>query len=74
MMKEKYKELELLFKNEIHDRASQIDEACTQDWFSLTLGWAIAKGLQPDDAHEFTNYILQVVINNYTFNKLTIKN
>lgn len=39
-----------LFKTEVHDRAGEIDPDSRRDWFSLTLGWAIAKGLSPDDA------------------------
>lgn len=50
-------ELESLFKSEVHDRASEIDESNEEDWFSLTLGWAIAKGLSPEDSHDFALYI-----------------
>jgi len=46
-----------LFKAEIHNRASDVDPSNCQDWFSLTLGWAIAKGLDPSAAHEFASYI-----------------
>lgn len=46
-----------LFKTECHDRAEEIDESNEQDWFSLTLGWAIAKGLSPDEAHKFALHI-----------------
>lgn len=45
------------FKIECHDRASEIDEANDQDWLSLTLGWAIAKGLSPSDAWDFALHI-----------------
>ncbi len=50
-------ELIELFKTECHDRASQVDPDNSHDWHSLTLGWAIAKGLSPDDAHDFARYI-----------------
>jgi hypothetical protein len=50
-------ELIELFKTECHDRASQIDPDNSQDWKSLTLGWAIAKGLSPDDAWDFALHI-----------------
>lgn len=50
-------ELEALFKSEVHDKASEIDEDSSQDWFSLTLGWAIAKGLSPEHSHYFARYI-----------------
>lgn len=50
-------ELIELFKTEVHDRASEIDEANDRDWFSMTLGWAIAKGLTPSDAWDFALHI-----------------
>jgi hypothetical protein len=46
-----------LYKKEIDDRASIIDCSNEQNWFSLILGWAIAKGLDPDDAYNFASYI-----------------
>jgi hypothetical protein len=46
-----------LFKTECHARASEVDPDNCQDWFSITLGWAIAKGLSPDDAYEFASHI-----------------
>ena len=53
----KQKELENQFKTEVHDRAKEIDESGEQDWYSMTLGWAIAKGITPDDAHDFARHI-----------------
>jgi len=50
-------ELIALFKTECHDRASEIDFNNERDWYSITLGWAIAKGLSPDDAHDVARYI-----------------
>ena len=46
-----------LFKKEVNDRAKDVDPGNDQDWFSLTLGWAIGKGLSPDEAHDFARYI-----------------
>jgi hypothetical protein len=46
-----------LFEVEVHNRASEVDPDNEQDWFSLTLGWAIGKGLKPEDAHEFALHI-----------------
>lgn len=46
-----------VFKAEITDRATEIDPNQEQDWFSLTLGWAIAKGLSPDTAHSFATHV-----------------
>lgn len=45
------------FTTEVHDRAEEVDETSEQDWYSLTLGWAIAKGLEPEPAHMFAIYI-----------------
>lgn len=46
-----------IFKTEVHDRAKQVDPSEEQDWYSLTLGWALAKGMDPDEANEFAMYI-----------------
>jgi hypothetical protein len=45
------------FKTEVSDRADDVDPSSDHDWFSLTLGWAIAKGLEPEPAHTFAIYI-----------------
>ena len=47
----------LAFANAIHDKATETDPSNEQDWYSLTLGWAIGKGFTPDDAHDFARYI-----------------
>jgi len=49
--------LQAKFKSEVSDRAAEIDPSDEQDWFSLTLGWAIANGLSPDEAHSFASHI-----------------
>ena len=46
-----------LFKTECSDKASEIDTDSSQDWFSLTLGWAVAKGLDPEAAYDFAVHI-----------------
>lgn len=45
------------FKIEVHDRSEEIDPENDEDWCSLTLGWAIGKGLSPDDALAFASHI-----------------
>lgn len=45
------------FKTDVSDRATEVDPDNEQDWFSLTLGWAIAKGLTPRNAHSFACHI-----------------
>lgn len=46
-----------LFKTECSDKASEIDTDSSQDWFSLTLGRAVAKGLTPEAAYNFAVHI-----------------
>lgn len=50
-------EFTALFKSEVRDLSVEIDPSSELDWFSLTVGWAIAKGMNPDDAREFAVYI-----------------
>lgn len=47
----------LSFKTEVSDKAEEIDPHNMHDWFSLTLGWAIGKGLSLKDAKDFAIYI-----------------
>lgn len=46
-----------VFNEEVSDRSSEVDEASKLDWFSLTVGWAIAKEMDPDDASSFASHI-----------------
>jgi hypothetical protein len=50
-------ELLSLFKSEVDHRTSEVDPDDNQDWFSLTLGWAVAKGLAPQAAHDFATRV-----------------
>lgn len=45
------------FKTEVHDKGSEIDPGDEYDWWSLTLGWALGKGMSPDDASSFATHI-----------------
>lgn len=45
------------FKNEVSSKAQDIDSTQSQDWFSLTLGWAIGKGMSVEEAHSFASFI-----------------
>lgn len=45
------------FKREVNDKAEEIDENSEYDWFVLTYGWALGKGLKPENAHSFSIYI-----------------
>lgn len=57
LLKAKLIGLEIQFKTEISDRAVLIDPDQEEDWKSLTLGWAIAKGLTPKQAQDFALHI-----------------
>jgi len=46
-----------LFKTECHYCSEEIDEYNEEDWRSLTIGWAIAKGLSPKEARDFARHI-----------------
>jgi hypothetical protein len=46
-----------VFQHEIAERAKEVDPENQHDWHSLTIGWAIAKGLRPNDALEFATHI-----------------
>lgn len=52
-----YRTLTDQFKVECSDRSSEIDPENELCWKSLTAGWAIAKGLDPEDAYDFAHYI-----------------
>jgi len=51
------KNMEEKFKTEVCDRSKEVDPREEHDWFSLTLGWAIAKGLTLKDAYQFALHI-----------------
>ncbi len=46
-----------MFKAEVHDRAAEIDPNNEHHWLTLTYGWALAKGLSPEQARKFASYI-----------------
>lgn len=52
------------FFTEIVDRESLIDPSGELDWFALSIGWAIAKGMEPadsaDEIGEAFNFALHV--------------
>lgn len=52
-----YRTLTEQFKKECSDRSPEIDPDGEFCWESLTMGWAIAKGLDPEDAYDFAVYI-----------------
>lgn len=49
--------LTAVFKRLVHDKADEVDSSQEQDWYSLTLGFALGYGWTPSDAHEFATYI-----------------
>lgn len=50
-------ELVAAFALEVHAHAGEVDPENEQDWYSLTLGWALGKGVSPAGAHEIALYI-----------------
>jgi hypothetical protein len=56
-MKEASKKYIPDFKKEVTKRTEEIDPNSELDWLSLTVGWAIAKGMTPFDAKEFAIYL-----------------
>lgn len=54
---EKHKVLVEEFEDKVSNKGAEIDSDDEQDWYSLTLGWALAKGFNPDDAHDFARII-----------------
>jgi hypothetical protein len=52
-VKKKYQHWLPLFKAEVTDKAQQIDPDSELHWLALTVGWALAKGMSPDEANEF---------------------
>ena len=57
MTDKKREELTDLFNKEVSDKAYTLDPESEFDWYSLTFGWAIGKGLDSTDAREFATYI-----------------
>lgn len=53
----KPEERDALFKAECSDRSKEIDGQGELHWHALTVGWAIAKGMNPDEAWEFATHI-----------------
>lgn len=45
------------FREEVLDRMSRVDPYKSEDWYSIALGWAIAKGIPPEIAHEFSKEV-----------------
>ena len=48
----------LMFDKEVSAKRHKIDPEDEHDWYSLTVGWAIAHGLRPKLAHELALHIL----------------
>jgi hypothetical protein len=51
-----------LYMEEVISRASQIDPGDEQDWYSMALGWAIAKGLSIAAARKFAGNAINLEI------------
>ena len=54
------KDLVVIFQVEIFKDRENIDKggpSGNEDWYSLCVGWALGKGLNPEEAHEFACHI-----------------
>lgn len=45
------------FMNEIYTMGADIDATDDLDWFSLTVGWALALGVKPEEAYEVASHV-----------------
>ncbi len=45
------------WKKNVFDKAKEIDNNDEQDWYSLALGFALGKGRNPEEAHNFANHV-----------------
>lgn len=52
-----FTELIKQFTNEVVQHTNEIDPDGDEDWHSLTVGWAIAHGLEPELARKFAHHI-----------------
>ncbi len=56
-IKDEYVKYLPMFKTEVTKNSKEIDFSNELDWFSLTIGWAIGKGLTPNEAWKLATYI-----------------
>lgn len=52
-----YEILTKQFETEVDNLSEEVDPNDEQDWYSLSLGWAIGKGLTPEHAIDFAEHI-----------------
>jgi len=45
------------FDREVSRHSKKIDPHSEHHWLSLTVGWALANGMTPDDANEFAVFV-----------------
>ena len=45
-------ELEREWRISVYDKGSEIDPSDERDWYSMAIGWLLAKGVQPDEAYK----------------------
>ena len=41
----------------VYEKSHQVDPKNELDWYSLAIGFGIAWGLSPKDAHDFSRYL-----------------
>jgi hypothetical protein len=45
------------FNKEVSSKGKKIDPYSERCWLSLTIGWALANGMTPNDADEFARFV-----------------
>jgi hypothetical protein len=53
----KLDELLEAFREEVHNKAEEIDPDNELDWFSFSVGWGLGKSLDPDTAFDLSSHI-----------------
>jgi hypothetical protein len=49
--------MEKKFHEEIDSKSEEIDPSEKEDWYSLTIGWAIGHGFDPEDSIAIATHI-----------------
>lgn len=45
------------YRDTVSSKAEEIDPSNEQDWYSMCLGWGLAKGLSVEQAHSFALHV-----------------
>jgi hypothetical protein len=45
------------FQQKVFSKYKEVDPSEEQDWYSLALGWALARNLSAEEAHSFAQHV-----------------